>query len=162
MYNRVTLIGYLGRDPEVRALHSGGKVCSFRLATSETWRDKQTGERRERTEWHNVVIWTEGLVKIAEQYLRKGSCVLVEGQLETREWEKDGEKRYTTEVVLRGFNAVLKLMPKGDGQGGGDRRDDGRGRRDGSQDDRRSSGGGRNDYGRRAPDYSDHDDYIPF
>ena len=116
--NKVILIGNLGRDPEVRSFQNGGKVCNLRLATTETWRDRNTGERQERTEWHSVAIFSEGLVRVAEQYLRKGSKVYVEGQLQTRKWQdQSGNDRYSTEVVLRGFNGTLVML---DGRGGGD------------------------------------------
>jgi len=113
--NRVTLIGNCGRDPEVRTTSGGGKVASFSVATSETWRDKASGEKRERTEWHNVVVWNEGLIGVIEQYVKKGSMIMIEGQMQTREWEKDGVKRYTTEVVLSGFGGQLILLgdPRG-------------------------------------------------
>ncbi len=115
--NKVILIGNLGRDPEVRSFQNGGKVCNLRIATTETWRDRNTGERQERTEWHSVAIFSEGLVRVAEQYLRKGSKVYVEGQLQTRKWQdQSGNDRYSTEVVLRGFNATLVML---DGRGGG-------------------------------------------
>ncbi len=115
--NKVILIGNLGRDPEVRSFQNGGKVCNLRIATTETWRDRNTGERQERTEWHSVAIFSEGLVRVAEQYLRKGSKVYVEGQLQTRKWQdQSGADRYSTEVVLRGFNATLVML---DGRGGG-------------------------------------------
>ena len=98
--NKVILIGNLGRDPEVRSFQNGGKVCNLRIATSETWRDRNTGERKERTEWHSVAIFQEGLVKVAEQYLRKGSKVYIEGQLQTRKWQdQSGQDRYTTEII---------------------------------------------------------------
>ena len=115
--NKVILIGNLGRDPEVRHSQAGAKIVNFSLATSETWKDKATGERRERTEWHRVVIFSEGLAGIAEQYLRKGSKVYIEGSLQTREYEKDGIKRYSTEVVLQGFNSAMTML---DTKGGGD------------------------------------------
>lgn len=109
--NKVILIGNLGRDPEVRSFQNGGKVVNLRIATSETWRDKATGERKERTEWHSVAIFNESLAKIAEQYLRKGSTVYIEGALETRKWQdQSGQERYTTEVVLRQFNVNLTLL----------------------------------------------------
>uniref|UniRef100_A4WTJ4 Single-stranded DNA-binding protein n=1 Tax=Cereibacter sphaeroides (strain ATCC 17025 / ATH 2.4.3) TaxID=349102 RepID=A4WTJ4_CERS5 len=109
--NKVILIGTLGRDPEVRTFANGGKVVNLRLATSEQWKDKQSGERKERTEWHSVAITNEPLGRIAEQYLRKGSKVYLEGQLETRKWQdKDGADRYTTEVVLRPFRGELTLL----------------------------------------------------
>lgn len=116
--NKVILVGNLGRDPEVRRLNSGEPVASLRIATSETWRDKASGERRERTEWHNVVIFNENLARIAEQYLRKGSKVYVEGQLQTRKYQdKDGQERYVTEVVLQRFRGELTIL---DSRGGGD------------------------------------------
>jgi single-strand DNA-binding protein len=118
--NKVILIGNLGRDPEVRSFQNGGKVCNLRIATSETWRDRNTGERREKTEWHSVAIFSEGLVKVAEQYLRKGSKVYIEGQLETRKWQdQSGQDRYSTEVVLRGYNSNLTMLDGRDGPGGG-------------------------------------------
>lgn len=118
--NKVIIVGNLGRDPEVRNFPNGGKVVNLRLATSETWRDKQTGERKERTEWHSVAIFNENLGKIAEQYLRKGSTVYIEGQLETRKWQdQSGADRYTTEIVLRPFNGALTLLGGRDGGGGG-------------------------------------------
>ncbi len=119
--NKVIIIGNLGRDPEVRNFPNGGKVCNLRIATSETWRDKATGERKERTEWHSVAIFNEGLVKIAEQYLRKGSTVYIEGQLETRKWQdQSGADKYTTEIVLRPFRGEMTLLGgRGDGGSGG-------------------------------------------
>ncbi len=116
--NKVIIIGNLGRDPEVRTFQNGGKVCNLRIATSETWRDRNTGERRERTEWHSVAIFNENLVKIAEQYLKKGSKVYIEGQLETRKWQdQSGQDRYTTEIVLRQFRGELTLLDPRDGSG---------------------------------------------
>ncbi len=118
--NKVILVGNLGRDPEVRSFANGGKVCNLRIATSETWRDKATGERKERTEWHSVAIFSEPLAKIAEQYLRKGSKVYIEGQLETRKWQdQSGQDRYSTEVVLRPFTGNLTLLDSRDGGGSG-------------------------------------------
>ncbi len=120
--NKVILIGNLGRDPEVRNFNNGGKVVNLRIATSENWKDRNTGERRERTEWHSVAIFNEALGRIAEQYLRKGSTVYVEGQLETRKWQdQSGQDRYSTEVVLRPYTGNLTLLGgRGDGgQGGG-------------------------------------------
>lgn len=115
--NKVMLIGNLGADPEVRSLPNGGKVCNLSVATSESWRDKDSGERKERTEWHRVVIWPEGLVKVAEQYLSKGDKVYVEGELQTRKWQdQDGKDRYSTEVVLTGFGSTLTMLtPKAAG-----------------------------------------------
>ena len=122
--NKVILVGNLGRDPEVRSFPNGGKVVNLRVATSERWRDKQTGENKERTEWHSVAIFNENLGRIAEQYLRKGSKVYLEGQLETRKWQdQSGQDRYTTEVVLRQFRGELTLLDgrgEGAGAGGGD------------------------------------------
>ncbi|MFC5737515.1 single-stranded DNA-binding protein [Sinirhodobacter huangdaonensis] len=164
--NKVILVGNLGRDPEVRTFSNGGKVCNLRIATSETWRDKATGERKERTEWHSVAILNENLAKIAEQYLRKGSKVYVEGQLETRKWQdQSGQDRYSTEVVLRPFRGELTLLDgrDGGGQGGG-----GGGYRGGAQgggyDEGPSYGGGAG-AGGAAPaggGRADFDDEIPF
>jgi len=119
--NKVMLIGNLGRDPEVRSFQNGGKVCNLRIATSETWKDRNTGERRERTEWHSVAIFNEGLVRVAEQFLRKGSKVYIEGQLQTRKWQdQSGQDRYSTEVVLQGFGSTLTMLDgRGEGGGGG-------------------------------------------
>ncbi len=118
--NKVILIGNLGRDPEVRSFPNGGKVCNLRIATSENWRDRATGERKERTEWHSVAIFDENLAKVAEQYLRKGSTVYIEGQLETRKWQdQSGQDRYSTEVVLRPFRSALTMLG-GRGDGGRD------------------------------------------
>jgi len=118
--NKVIIVGNLGRDPEVRTFQNGGKVCNLRIATSENWKDKNTGERRERTEWHQVAIFQEGLVRVAEQYLRKGSKVYIEGQLQTRKWQdQSGNDRYSTEVVLQGFGGTLVMLDGRDGGGGG-------------------------------------------
>ena len=118
--NKVILIGNLGADPEVRSFPNGGQVCSLRLATSETWKDRNTGERRERTEWHRVEIYSEPLVRVAQQYLRKGSKIYVEGQLETRKWQdQSGQDRYTTEVALRPYRSELTMLDsRGGGEGG--------------------------------------------
>ncbi|RLL71014.1 single-stranded DNA-binding protein [Paenirhodobacter hankyongi] len=167
--NKVILVGNLGRDPEVRTFSNGGKVCNLRIATSETWRDKATGERKERTEWHSVAILNENLAKIAEQYLRKGSKVYVEGQLETRKWQdQSGQDRYSTEVVLRPFRGELTLLDgrDGGGQGGG-----GGGYRGGAQggggfgggyDEGPSYGGGSGGAAPAGGGRSDFDDEIPF
>ncbi|THD84419.1 single-stranded DNA-binding protein [Aliigemmobacter aestuarii] len=119
--NKVIIVGNLGRDPEVRSFQNGGKVVNLRIATSETWRDRNTGERKERTEWHSVAIFSEPLAKIAEQYLRKGSKVYIEGALETRKWQdQSGQDRYTTEIVLRPYRGELTLLDgRGEGGGGG-------------------------------------------
>ena len=121
--NKVILIGNLGADPEIRRTQDGRPIANLRIATSESWRDRNSGERREKTEWHTVVIFNEGLCKVAEQYLKKGSTVYVEGQLQTRKWQdQNGNDRYSTEVVLQGFNSTLTMLGgrgEGGGQGGG-------------------------------------------
>ena len=121
--NKVILVGNLGADPEVKSFQNGGKVCNLRIATSENWKDRNSGERKERTEWHSVAIFSEGLAGVAERFLRKGSKVYLEGQLRTRKWQdQSGNDRYTTEVVLQGPGAVLTMLdgaPGGGGQGGG-------------------------------------------
>jgi single-strand DNA-binding protein len=162
--NKVILIGNLGADPEVRRMGNGEPVVSLRIATSETWRDKQSGERREKTEWHSVVVYNENIAKVAEQYLRKGSKVYIEGQLQTRKWQdKTGAERYTTEIVLQRYRGELTMLEgrgEGGGMGGGGQMED------------RSGGGG--DFSRpasqeRRPAMSggggrpnDMDDDIPF
>jgi single-strand DNA-binding protein len=109
--NKVILVGNLGKDPEVRTFQNGGKVCNFSIATSENWKDKSTGERQEKTQWHNIAVFSEPLANIAEQYLKKGSKVYVEGQLETRKWQdQSGNDRYSTEVVLKGYNATMTML----------------------------------------------------
>jgi len=119
--NKVILIGNLGADPEVRSFPSGGRVCNLRLATSETWKDRESGERRERTEWHRVTIYSDPLIRVAEQFLHKGSKIYVEGQLETRKWQdQSGQDRYSTEVVLRPYRSELTMLDsRGEGGGGG-------------------------------------------
>ncbi|MEQ1769513.1 MAG: single-stranded DNA-binding protein [Devosia sp.] len=118
--NKVILVGNLGADPEVRTLPSGNKVVNLSVATSESWRDRNSGERKEKTEWHRVVIFSEGLAKVAEQYLKKGAKVYLEGQLQTRKWQdQSGADKYSTEVVLQGFNSNLTMLD-GRGEGGGD------------------------------------------
>lgn len=117
--NKAILVGNLGADPEVRNLPSGGKVVNLSIATGESWKDKNTGEKKERTEWHRVVIFSEGIAGVAEQYLRKGSKVYLEGHIQTRKWQdQSGQDKYSTEIVLQGFNAKLVLL---DGQQGGNR-----------------------------------------
>ena len=173
--NKVILIGNLGRDPEVRSFQNGGKVVNLRIATSETWRDKATGERKERTEWHSVAIFNEGIAKIAEQYLKKGSTVYIEGALETRKWQdQSGQDKYTTEIVLRPYNGNLTLLGGRDGGsgggGGGGGYDDRGGYDDGGQGGGGygggSSGGGRGSSGGGSGGggggRSDMDDEIPF
>ena len=155
--NKVILIGNLGADPEIRTFQNGGKIANLRIATSETWKDRNTGERKERTEWHTVVIHSEPLVRVAEQYLKKGSKIYVEGQLETRKWQdQSGADRYTTEVALRPFRSELTMLDgRSGGPGGGGGRDQG-----GYDDYSRggSSGGSTQGGGSR----SDYDDEIPF
>ena len=152
--NKVMLIGNLGKDPEVRTFQNGGKVCNFSLATSESWKDRNSGERQERTEWHNVAIFNEGLAGVAERFLKKGSKVYIEGQLQTRKWQdQSGNDRYTTEVVLRGPNSVMTMLDgaPGGGSGGGQRG---------------GYGGGGGNYGGGeqggGSNYDDLDDDIPF
>lgn len=117
--NKVILVGNLGRDPESRSFQNGGKVVNLRVATSEQWKDRSTGERRDKTEWHSVAIFNEALAGVAEKYLRKGSKVYLEGQLQTRKWtDQQGAERYSTEVVLQGFNAVMVLLDRAEGGGG--------------------------------------------
>lgn len=117
--NKVIIIGNLGADPEIRRTQSGTPIANLNVATAETWRDKNSGERKEKTEWHRVVIFNEGLCKVAEQYLKKGSKVYIEGSLQTRKWQdKDGQDKYSTEIVLQGFNSTLTMLdsPSGDRQ----------------------------------------------
>ncbi|SNR39788.1 single-stranded DNA-binding protein [Puniceibacterium sediminis] len=171
--NKVILIGNLGADPEVRTFQNGGKVCNLRIATSENWKDRNTGERKERTEWHTVAIFSEPLAKIAEQYLKKGSKVYLEGQLETRKWQdQSGQDRYSTEVVLRPFRSELTLLDSrgGGGAGGGDYGGSSGGGYSGGSgggggyEDSRGGGGGYSGGGSgpsRAPS-RDIDDEIPF
>lgn len=146
--NKVILVGNLGKDPEVRRMNNGEQVCSLRLATTESWRDKGSGEKRERTEWHAVVIYNENLTKVAEQYLRKGSKVYVEGQLQTRKWQdQSGVEKYTTEVVLQRFRGEMTIL---DGRGGGGEfagDDEGGGQISRGGDRGGDRGGGRDDYG---------------
>ncbi|MFZ5735026.1 MAG: single-stranded DNA-binding protein [Pseudomonadota bacterium] len=161
--NKVILIGNLGKDPEIRRTQDGRPIANLSIATSETWRDKATGERKEKTEWHRVVVFNEGLCKVVEQYLKKGAKVYIEGALQTRKWtDQSGVEKYSTEVVLQGFNSTLTMLD-GRGGGGGSFSDDGGGGGDfGSSS---SSGGGQRRAvaagaggGRR----SDMDDDIPF
>ncbi|MDO6589581.1 single-stranded DNA-binding protein [Loktanella sp. D2R18] len=164
--NKVILIGNLGADPEVRNFQNGGKVCNLRIATSENWKDKNTGERREKTEWHQVAIFQEGLVRIAEQYLRKGAKVYIEGKLQTRKWQdQSGADRYSTEVVLQGFDGTLTMLDgrgEGGGQGGGGGNYGG-GQSGGGYGGGSSGGyGGNSGGGAPAGGGSDMDDEIPF
>jgi single-strand DNA-binding protein len=161
--NKVILVGNLGRDPEIKQMPSGSSIANLSIATSESWRDKASGERKEKTEWHRVVVFNEGLVRVIEQYVKKGSKLYIEGQLETRKWQdKDGNDKYSTEVVLRNFNSVLTMLD-GKGEGGGAR---GGGEFDQDRAPARSSGakgkaggkGAQEDFS-RGPDF---DDEIPF
>ncbi|WP_420961735.1 single-stranded DNA-binding protein [Brucella sp. IR073] len=165
--NKVILVGNLGADPEIRRLNSGDMVANLRIATSETWRDKQSGERKEKTEWHSVVIFNDNLAKVAEQYLKKGAKVYIEGSLQTRKWQdQTGNDRYTTEVVLQKFRGELQMLDsRGEGAGsGGGRFEGGRG---GQMNDYSDQGG--SDFGRSSPSQGggggfsrDLDDEIPF
>ena len=164
--NKVMLIGNLGADPEIRSFQNGGRVANLRIATSETWKDRNTGERQERTEWHTVAIFSEGLVGVVERYLKKGSKVYVEGQLQTRKWQdQNGQDRYSTEVVIRGLGGTLTMLDGASGSGGGGQRsggwNQGSAQQAGGGDDWRqgSSGGGGSDGG---SNYDDLDDDIPF
>jgi len=160
--NKVMLIGNLGADPEIRSFQNGGKVANLRIATSEQWKDRNSGERQERTEWHNVAIFSEGLVNVVERYLRKGSKVYVEGQLQTRKWQdQSGNDRYTTEVVIRGFNGVLTMLDgPGGGSGGGSGGGGGNWNQGGGSG---GSGGGSSGGGAPAGGFGDDlDDDIPF
>ncbi|AGT09242.1 single-stranded DNA-binding protein [Paracoccus aminophilus] len=172
--NKVILVGNLGQDPEIRNFPNGGKVANLRIATSESWKDRNSGERRERTEWHTVAIYSEPLVRVAEQFLRKGSKVYVEGQLETRKWQdQQGNDRYSTEVALRPFRSELHMLDGRGGSGGGQ----GGGSYGGGRDDYNDGGygggssggpssGGQSSGGQSSGGYSsnrpDFDDDIPF
>ena len=154
--NKAIIVGNLGRDPEARSMNNGSEVVSFSVATSETWNDKQSGERKEKTEWHNVVIFNEGLGKIAKQYLRKGSTVYLEGAIQTRKYtDRDGNEKTMTEIVLQRFRGELVLLG-GKGEGA---RDDGNGSRDDSRSSGQSRGGGN---GGASPFDDDLDDSVPF
>lgn len=162
--NKVILLGNLGADPQIRHTQDGRPVCNLRIATSESWRDKASGERRERTEWHNVVIFSEGLCRVAEQYLKKGSKVYIEGQLQTRKWQDaQAQDRYTTEVVLQGFTAQLTMLDRAASGGGAHA-----GMHDGPQSSYDNGAGGASrraparDQGKGAAFDKDLDDEIPF
>lgn len=164
--NKVMLIGNLGADPEIRSFQNGGKVANLRIATTETWKDRNSGERQERTEWHTVAIFSEGLIGVVERYLKKGSKVYVEGSLQTRKWQdQNGHDRYSTEVVLRGMNGTLTMLDgaSGGSGGGGGQRSGGWQQSGGQQsggDDNWRSGGSSNSGG--GSNYDDLDDDIPF
>ena len=154
--NKVILIGNLGADPEIRSLPSGERVANLRIATSESWRDRATGERKEKTEWHRVAIFNDNLAKVAENYLRKGSKVYIEGALQTRKWtDQSGQERYSTEVVIQKFRGELTLLD-GRGEGGGGNRDSDYGGGGFSSGPRNQSSGPREDFS------ADLDDEIPF
>ncbi len=169
--NKVMLIGNLGADPEIRSFQNGGKVANLRIATSETWKDRNTGERQERTEWHSVAIFSEGLVGVVERFLRKGSKVYIEGQLQTRKWQdQSGNDRYSTEVVIRGLNGTLTMLDGAQGGAGG-----GGQRGGGNWDQGGGSGGGQGGWNQGGgssggssggsgggSNYDDLDDDIPF
>ncbi|OGS47818.1 MAG: single-stranded DNA-binding protein [Erythrobacter sp. RIFCSPHIGHO2_12_FULL_63_10] len=165
--NKVMLIGNLGADPEVRTFQNGGKVCNLRVATSESWKDKTSGERQERTEWHTVAIFNEGLAGVAERYLKKGSKVYLEGQLQTRKWQdQQGNDRYSTEVVLRGPNSVMTMLDGAPGgSGGGGSRGGGSGGGSGGWNQGNGGSGGQGSGGQSSgggSNYDDLDDDIPF
>ena len=171
--NKVMLIGNLGADPEIRSFQNGGKVANLRIATSETWKDRNTGERQERTEWHTVAIFSEGLIGVVERFLRKGSKVYIEGQLQTRKWQdQSGNDRYSTEIVLRGLNGTLTMRDGAQGGnrgggGGGSSWDQGGDQSSGGGDNWRSGGGssGGGSQGGSSgggSNYDDLDDDIPF
>ena len=169
--NKVILIGNLGKDPEVRSLQNGGKVCNLSIATSESWKDKGSGERKERTEWHRVVIFNENLTMVAERYLKKGSKVYIEGQIETRKWtDQSGAEKYSTEIVLRQFRGELTLLDSREGSGGGAYGGGGGGRDDygdapAREPARAPAGGGGGGFGGGGGGFApgpDLDDEIPF
>lgn len=161
--NKAILVGNVGRDPEIRSLNSGSQVANFTLATSETWRDKQSGERKEKTEWHKITVWQEGLVKLCGDYVRKGSKLYIEGKIETRKWtDQQGQERYSTEIVLQGFDGKIQLLDsrrddagsrRAEGYGGGD-----------AYEEPRSNGGFHQApaAGTRRTPRDDLDDEIPF
>ena len=169
--NKVILVGNLGRDPESRSFQNGGKVVNLRIATSESWKDKNSGERKESTEWHSVAIFNEGLANVAERYLRKGSKVYIEGALQTRKWQdSSGQDKYSTEIVLKGFNSVLTMLDGPPGGGSGSSGGGGGGRSDFGDDDfgggsSSSFGGGRGNApapAARGSFADDLDDDVPF
>lgn len=159
--NKVILVGNLGRDPEVRSMQDGSPVVNLSIATSESWRDKNTGERRDKTEWHRVVIFNENLAKVAQNYLKKGSKVYLEGQLQTRKWtDQSGQDKYSTEVVLQRYRGELTMLDgRGDNAGAGGGFNDGQSRYGGGQNQSGNQGGG---YAAPAGGAADLDDEIPF
>ena len=158
--NKVILVGNLGQDPEVRRTQDGRPIVNLRIATSESWRDRNSGERKEKTEWHRVVIFSEGLCKVAEQYLKKGSTVYIEGQLQTRTYEKEGQTHYSTEIVLQGFNSTLTMLG---GRGGGSEVEDRSGRGADFGNSSPLERGGKTFGGKGGSSFKDEiDDEIPF
>jgi single-strand DNA-binding protein len=161
--NKVMIIGNLGNDPDIRTMQNGGKVCNLSIATSDSWKDKNTGERREKTEWHRVVVFNEGIVRVCENYLKKGSKVFIEGSIETRKWtDNNGQDKYTTEIVLKPYNGNLTMLDgrnDNQGQGGGYNQ---------SQNNNNSFGGGQQNsnqggaQSKPAEVYDDFEDDIPF
>ena len=161
--NKVILVGNVGQDPEVRQFQNGGQVCSFSLATSENWKDKNTGERREKTEWHRISVFSEGLVRVVQSYVKKGSKLYIEGQLETRKWQdQNGVDKYTTEVVLRGFGGTLTMLDSRNGEGGGQRGGYDQGGSSGYGNQGGNQGGPRQMEGPAQSFSQDLDDEIPF
>lgn len=165
--NKVIIVGNLGRDPESKSFQNGGKVVNLRIATSESWKDKNTGEKKEKTEWHSVAIFNEGLANVAERYLRKGSKVYIEGALQTRKWQDaQGQDRYSTEIVLQGFNSVLTMLDGAPGSGGAGGGGGAGGRDFGAPDEFGGSGGNRGggapSGGGRGSFADDLDDDVPF
>ena len=165
--NKVILVGNLGADPEVKSFQNGGRIANLRIATSESWKDRQTGERKERTEWHNIVLQSDGLVGVAERYLRKGSKVYIEGQLRTRKWQdQNGNDRYTTEVSVGGMGGVMTMLDGAPGGGGGQRGggdwNQGGGSSGGSSSSWGQGGGGASSGGGSSNFSDDLDDDIPF
>ena len=170
--NKVMLIGNLGADPEIRSFQNGGRVANLRIATTENWKDRNTGERQERTEWHTVAIFSEGLVGVVERYLKKGSKVFVEGQLQTRKWQdQSGNDRYSTEVVIRGLGGTLTMLDSAGGGGGGGGRGGSGGSYGGGNGGNGGSGGGGGGWNQGGgsggsqgggSNYDDLDDDIPF
>ena len=166
--NKVMLIGNLGADPEIRSFQNGGKVANLRVATSESWKDRNTGERKEKTEWHTVAIFSEGLVGVVERFLKKGSKVYIEGKLQTRKWQdQNGQDRYSTEVVIQGLGGVLTMLDGAQGGGGGGGRSGGwqsggNDQSSGGGDNWRSGSGGSGSGSGGGSNYDDLDDDIPF
>lgn len=166
--NKVILIGNVGKDPEIRTFGNGGKVANFSIATSESWKDKNSGERKEKTDWHNIAVFNDGLVGVIERYVKKGSKLYIEGKLQTRKWQdRDGNDKYTTEVVLQGYGGTLTMLDSRDGQGGGGGRSSGGGggynQDSGGYGNMNQGGGSRSASAMEGPKENfDLDDDIPF